>query len=362
MTDILEDLAYLYGKPECKAKLKAQPEHFVVKEELGYSFTGSGEHLMVKIRKTGENTMFVANELARYCNVKSKNIGWAGLKDRHAVTEQWLSIHLAKAEQEPDFSEFEKQYPSIQILELNRHNKKLRPGDLIGNRFEITLSEVSDVESVEKRVESVISGGVPNYYGAQRFGRDGNNVLEAKRWGRDNVRTRNQNKRSMYLSTARSWIFNHIVSDRINQDCFSTLVPGDIVMLANETKLEESVMTEQKISSAITADELAQYQQKLESGEAFITAALAGDNALPTEQQALQLEQKIVDSEPDLMALIRGNRMRHDRRETLLKPTDLSYSVQDNNVVLCFSLSSGSFATSIIRELVQEIPVERSYE
>lgn len=356
MTDILEDLAYLYGKPECKAKLKAQPEHFVVKEVLGYSFTGSGEHLMVKIRKTGENTMFVANELARYCNVKSKDMGWAGLKDRHAVTEQWLSIHLAKEEDVPDFSAFEKQYPSIQILEQSRHNKKLRPGDLTGNRFEITLSEVSDVQSVEQRLESVISGGVPNYYGAQRFGRDGNNVSEAKRWGRDNVRTRNQNKRSMYLSTARSWIFNHIVSDRINQECFSTLLLGDIVMF------DEGVTSDQKFSHAITESELPQYQQKLQAGEVFLTAALAGDNALPTELDALQLEQRVVDSEPDLMALIRGNRMRHDRRDTILKPVDLSYTTQDDNVVLRFSLSSGSFATSIIRELVEEIPVERSYD
>ena len=78
MTDILADLAYLHGKPQAKAKLKALPEHFVVKEELGYEFTGSGEHLMVKIRKTGENTTFVANELAKVCGVKSKDVSWAG--------------------------------------------------------------------------------------------------------------------------------------------------------------------------------------------------------------------------------------------------------------------------------------------
>lgn len=348
MTDILAELAYLHGKPTSKAKIKAIPEHFVVRENLGFEFSGTGEHLMVRIRKTGENTSFVANELAKVCGVKSKDVGWAGLKDRHAVTEQWLSIHLPKSET-PDFSSFEEQYPSIQILETARHNRKLRPGDLIGNDFEITLSEVTDIDDVESRIKQVIESGVPNYFGAQRFGRDGSNLSEARRWGRDNVRTRNQNKRSLYLSTARSWIFNHIVSTRLINGVFNKLILGDIVT---------------KPDSTITVDQanIAVLQAELSSGSISLTAALAGDNALPTKENALETEQAIVDAEPDLMALIRGNRMRHDRRDVLLKPCDLSYEIKNNLVVLLFSLSSGSFATSIVRELIEEIPVERQFD
>lgn len=122
MTDILSPLAYLCGKPTAKAKLKALPEHFQVNEVLGYSLTGHGEHLMVRIRKTGENTSFVANELAKACGVPSRAVSWAGLKDRHAVTEQWLSVHLPNGET-PDFSAFLAQYPSIEILEVTRHDK-----------------------------------------------------------------------------------------------------------------------------------------------------------------------------------------------------------------------------------------------
>ncbi|MDB1124861.1 tRNA pseudouridine(13) synthase TruD [Vibrio algarum] len=348
MTDILAELAYLHGKPTSKAKIKAIPEHFVVRENLGFEFSGTGEHLMVRIRKTGENTSFVANELAKVCGVKSKDVGWAGLKDRHAVTEQWLSIHLPKSET-PDFSSFEEQYPSIQILETARHNRKLRPGDLIGNDFEITLSEVTDIDDVESRIKQVIESGVPNYFGAQRFGQDGSNLSEARRWGRDNVRTRNQNKRSLYLSTARSWIFNHIVSTRLINGVFNKLILGDIVT---------------KPDSTITVDQanIAVFQAELSSGSISLTAALAGDNALPTKENALETEQAIVDAEPDLMALIRGNRMRHDRRDVLLKPCDLSYEIKNNLVVLLFSLSSGSFATSIVRELIEEIPVERQFD
>ncbi len=187
-----------------------------MRENLGFTFEGQGEHLMVRVRKTGENTTFVANELAKACGVKSKDVSWAGLKDRHAVTEQWLSVRLPKGEQ-PDFSAFLKQYPSIEILETQWHSKKLRPGDLVGNDFTVTLSEVSDVESVEKRLKQIAQQGVPNYFGSQRFGNDGKNIDEARRWGKDNVRTRNANKRSMYLSAARSWIFNTILSERIEK-------------------------------------------------------------------------------------------------------------------------------------------------
>lgn len=347
MSDILSSLQYLNGKPSASALLKAQPDHFQVSENLGFEFTGSGEHLMVRIRKTGENTSFVANELAKACGVKSKDVSWAGLKDRHAVTEQWLSVHLPKGET-PDFSQFLTQYPSIEILATDRHNKKLRPGDLVGNDFVITLDEVSDVEDVVKRLESITQTGVPNYFGAQRFGHEGNNLNEARRWGRDNVRTRNQNKRSLYLSAARSWIFNTIVSQRIEQGFFSQAVEGDLVQQSGELV-------------QVTEDNLDTLNQALLNGGAELTSALAGDNALPTLGKALDIEQPNLDAEPDLMALIRGNRMRHDRRPVALFAQDLSWQVEENKISLKFSLDAGCFATAIIRELADAKEAERQF-
>lgn len=347
MSDILSFLAYLNGKPTATAKIKAQPEHFQVNEILGYEFTGSGEHLMVHIRKTGENTSFVANELAKACGVKSKDVSWAGLKDRHAVTQQWLSIHLPKGDT-PDFSAFLAQYPSIEILETTRHNKKLRPGELAGNHFTVTLSEVSDVPNVLSRLEAIASTGVPNYFGSQRFGNEGNNLDEARRWGRDNVRTRNQNKRSLLLSAARSWIFNRIVSARIEQGLFNQVIDGDVVQV-NEDQILADVTNQQELMDQVT------------QGLAEITAAMAGDNALPTQGSALAIEQPHVDEEPDLMALIRGNRMRHDRRAVALKAQDLSWSAEGDAITLRFSLDAGCFATAIVRELVEEMEVERVY-
>lgn len=347
MSDILSPLAYLNGAPLATAKLKVQPQHFQVCEDLGYEFSGQGEHLMVRIRKTGENTSFVANELAKACGVKSKDIGWAGLKDRHAVTEQWLSVHLPGGTT-PDFGAFLEQYPTIQILDITRHHKKLRPGDLQGNHFVLTLSEVSNVEDVVQRLTTISETGVPNYFGAQRFGNEGNNVEEARRWGRENVRTRNQNKRSLYLSAARSWIFNQIVSDRIQQGVFGQFIAGDIALIDGQSVLVED-------------GQQASFNQQLTNGTAHLSAALAGDNALPTQSQALALEQVHLDAEPDLMALIRGNRMRHERRPIALKAQNLSWDTDGDNITLRFSLAAGCFATSIVRELVEEIHVERVY-
>ncbi len=348
MTDILAEFAYLSGKPTAKAKLKVAPEDFKVTEHLGFPLTGSGEHLMLRVRKRGENTSFVANELAKACGVKSKDIGWAGLKDRHAVTEQWLSVYLPKGDA-PDLSAFLAQYPHIEVLEQTRHNKKLKAGDLTGNSFEITLTEVTDTDAVVERLQAIKSQGVPNYYGSQRFGRDGNNISEARRWGKDNVRSRNQNQRSLYLSAARSWIFNQIVSQRIDTGHFSSLLLGDLVDDKGQLLL-------------VTKENIAELNQKVASGDVAITAALAGDNALPTKEEALELEQVHLDNEPDMMKLIRGNRMRHDRRAITLLPSDMTWQVGDNTVIVTFTLPAGSFATSVLREVVEEIPYERVFE
>ncbi len=343
MTQLMSSLAYWHGKPTISAVYKHLPEHFIVREHLGYEFSGAGEHLMVLIQKQGENTSFVANELAKYCKVKSKDVGWAGLKDRHAITEQWLSIHLPK-QQSVDFSAFEQQYPHIKILTTARHHKKLRAGELQGNFFEITLTQVTDMPSLIERLHKIEQLGVPNYFGAQRFGRDENNLSEARRWGRDKVRTRNQNKRSLYLSTARSAIFNQIVSQRIEQYVFDKVLEGDILQF-------ESPLL-------VSAENYAEYQ----TDSKLITAALAGDNALPSKEQALAIEQAIVDAEPNLMALIRGNRMRHDRRNVRLMAKELSWTNDTNNLTLSFYLDSGCFATSILRELTQLIEMERNFE
>lgn len=349
MSNVMSEFSWLQGQPLSQGKIKVSPQDFIVKEILGYEFSGTGEHLMLNIRKTGENTKYVVNELAKACGVKSRDVSWAGLKDRHAVTEQWLSVHLP-GQSDPDLTAFVDSHPGIEIIATARHNKKLRPGDLKGNAFELRATEVTNLEEVEKRLQSIAIDGVPNYFGEQRFGNNGNNVTEARRWGRENVRTRDNSKRSFYLSAARSWIFNQVLTKRIEQKSLLTVLVGDMlldnhgrVVLANE-------------------ENLAELQQKIDQADYQITGPLTGDNAFGTEGEVEALERTTAEQEPDLMKLICGNRMRHERRALMLKPTNLKWTLGESEFTLTFELDAGSFATVIVRELIEMIAVEPHYQ
>ncbi|WP_064602076.1 tRNA pseudouridine(13) synthase TruD [Photobacterium sp. J15] len=343
MSDVMDNFNWLYGKPECQGRIKVQPEHFVVNENLGFDFAGTGEHFMVKIRKTGENTKYVVNELAKACGVKSRDVSWAGLKDRHAVTEQWLSVHLP-GKPDPDLTQFVAEHPGVEVLETARHDKKLRPGDLIGNWFQLRLSELDKPQDVIDRLEQIKLQGVPNYFGEQRFGHHGNNVVKARAWGNDEFRVRDKSKRSFYLSAARSWLFNMVLSSRIEQGLVNTVMAGDWLLGENEHCVAESVTPE--------------LEAKVTCGELAITAPMMGDNALPTTADAEAMEMAVVEQEPLLLKLIRDNRMRHERRSLLLKPQQMEWLQEGDDVVVSFALPAGCFATAVVRELMIERELE----
>lgn len=339
-----QSLAFMHGKPSASGKIKVLPEDFIVSESLSFTPSGKGEHLMIRIKKVSENTSFVANELAKACGVKSFQISWAGLKDRHAITDQWFSVHLPKAGL-PDLSDFFAKYPQLTLLEMTRHDRKLRHEDIKENHFSLRFREVSDIDEVLTRLELISKTGVPNYFGRQRFGHGNNNVLEARRFGREGKRIKSQHLKGLYLSAARSWIFNQIVSARLEQGCFDRAFIGDMVVMddtfewVNETSLNQ-------VNRLIT------------EGRAWLTAPLAGDNALTSKDEAQSFEQGFLDAEADLMKLIRDNRMRHDRRALRFIPRQLSWQVEGDRLVCHFTLSSGCYATSVVRELIDESATE----
>lgn len=256
------------------------------------------------------------------------------------MTTQWLGVHLP-GKDNPDLTEFVESHEGVEaVLAVTRHNKKLRPGDLLGNRFTLDLRDVSDMAELERRLQLVKEQGVPNYYGEQRFGREGNNVVQARRWGADEIRVRDKNKRSFYLSAARSWLFNQILAARIEAGTAATLLPGDC-LLDNEERMT--------VAETVTPSLL----ESVSKGALHITGAVAGDNALPGCGEAEAFELAILDKEPALMALIRGNRMRHERRELLLKPQDMQWQGEGDVMTVSFSLPAGCFATAVVRELME---------
>lgn len=341
MTETLSTLAYLHGKPKTKGILKAEPTHFFVSETLNFTPKGEGEHFLVRIRKIGENTKYVANELAKACGVPSRDVSWAGLKDRHAITEQWFSVHLA-GKPDPDLTHFVESHSGIDaILATTRHDKKLRPGDLIGNHFRLTLSALEANDDLEARLHMIQAKGVPNYFGEQRFGRDGNNIIAAREWGQDKFRVKDKSKRSFYLSAARAHLFNLVLNERIKQDLCEQPMQGDLLIShSHELSL---------------VDDVAKAKALLTTKEWQISAPLTGDNALPTQDKAQSFEQGILEQEPDLLKVIRNNRMQHDRRALLLMPQQMKWEIQPEQLTIEFSLPAGCFATAVIREVMENL-------
>src|SRR5699024_7827183 len=207
----MDDLCYCYGMPRSSGKIKVSANDFIVQEVLGYHPEGEGEHVMLYVRKEQCNTQYVADKLADFAGIARRQVSYAGLKDRHAITEQWFCLHLPGLET-PDFSQFA--VAGCEILTVTRQRKKLRIGALQGNIFTLIIRDISDQQDVEQRLNKIKAFGVPNYFGEQRFGRQGDNIHYAKRWAAGEIKVKDRQKRSFYLSAVRSLLFNHIVSQR----------------------------------------------------------------------------------------------------------------------------------------------------
>ncbi len=328
------DLAYLQIPPKQIALLKAEYADFVVKEHLGYEISGEGEFVVLKVRKTDTNTLFVGEKLAQFAGVSVRDMSYAGLKDRKAVTEQWFCLHMAGKET-PDFSAF--QLAGVEILHVTRHNRKIRVGSLEGNYFAVLLRNLTENDELNGRLENVRKYGFPNYFTEQRFGHDGHNLTQVMRWARGEIKVKDRKKRSFYLSAARSEVFNLVVSERIRQGLAQQVLSNDILQL-------------QGSHSWFIADEkedLSILQTRLQQRDLLLTAPLIGENL----QTACELENRIVQQHCELIELMRQERMKPARRPLLMQAQDFSWQFVENGLRLTFYLPAGSYATALVREL-----------
>jgi len=329
-------LNYLYTEPQATGQLRTEMSDFKVFEKLPFEPCGEGEHLFVHIRKTGANTLVVARELAKYFKVKEGLVSYAGLKDRFAVTEQWFGIHLpGKAVY--DLSDLA--IDGVKVLSLKRHNKKLRIGALSGNRFELVLRNVSNTDEVLRRWVAVSQFGVPNYFGEQRFGINGGNLERAMELFQGK-KVKDKKKRGMYLSAARSEIFNQIISQRIANNQFETLRTGDVFMLAGT----QSVFLADVIDDKIT--------QRFQEKDIDLTASLWGAGELMSQGEPQVLEQQIADSHAEFCQGLAKFGLKQERRRIRLSLTQGQIKSEGNTVTLSFFLPSGCYATTILRELI----------
>ncbi|MBU3070257.1 tRNA pseudouridine(13) synthase TruD [Aestuariicella sp. G3-2] len=309
------DWAYAYGEPAVAGLFRRSHEDFQVVENLGFDLTGQGEHVYLHIEKQGENTPWLARQIARLAGVQNNDVGYAGLKDRHAVTRQWFSVYFPKGT-EPDWSELETD--TIQLLNVTRHSQKLRRGAHKSNHFVIRLHELEgDVSRLSERLQTVIADGVPNYFGLQRFGHDGNNLKEANRILVEGGRIGNRQKRGMMLSAARSYLFNQVLSARIHAGNWNTSLAGDVATDA----------------------------------ETPATGPLWGRGRPLVSDECLALEEGVLSQPEGWCDALEHVGLSQERRSLLLKPEGFEFSINGSTLEVSFSLPPGTYATAVLREI-----------
>lgn len=329
------NLAYLYGQPQQEGFLKTEFTDFIVKEDLGYELANEGEFVAVKVRKTNVNTLFVGEKLAKFVGISAKQMSYAGLKDRHAVSEQWFCLHLP-GKPTPDFTLFELE--GVEILEITRHNRKIRVGALKGNHFELVIRGIQETQEIEQRLKKIKTIGFPNYFTEQRFGRDGYNLTQAQRWASGEIKVKDRKKRSFYLSAARSDIFNQVVSDRIQKNLISQVVSEDLLQLSGSNSFFQA-----------TDEQLGILQQRLTNYDILLTAPLVGEDSL--NENIPCIEKQVVIQYTSLLSLMNKVKMKSARRTMLCKPQHFNWQFINDGLKLTFFLQAGSYATALAREL-----------
>lgn len=313
------------------------PEDFIVDELMDFELSGTGEHLWLQVRKTLANTDWVGNQLARCAGISGKDVSYAGLKDRHAVTTQWFSLQLPGMA-DPDFAALPAE---IEVLQQQRHDKKLRRGALSGNRFSLTLRNCTgDFAAAQSLCQQITRQGIPNYYGEQRFGHNFGNLRKAERWFAEGVAPKQRTQRSLYLSAARSWMFNNILAERVKAGTWHQRVAGDVFMFEG--------------GNAWFADDVedATLEPRLAALAIHPTGALWGRGELDTRDAARELEAEQTARFPIFCAGLEKQGLKQERRALRIQVGEVGFEVLDEATLrLAFTLPPGSYATVFLEQL-----------
>ncbi len=331
------DLAYAHGKPAVNGTFKASAEDFKVDEVLGFELSGEGEHQFLRIEKQGLNTEELIKRLARSLGKPAKCISYAGLKDRQAITTQWLSVHVP-GEVIPDVDVL--QGDGWRVIESDRHLKKLKTGALAGNKFTLVLRDITDRDALESRLETVRSSGVPNYFGPQRFGHNNQNLERAEAVLLKGLRIKDRFLRGIYYSAARSFLFNRILSARVAQHTWDKAVSGDVMQLAGKNSIFPVGIPDETIHARVAAHDLSPASVLWGRGD-----ERASLDALAVQQEALH------GFEPWCKSLEEQG-LERAYRAHILCVNDMAWAWDNENLLLSFELTAGAYATSVLRELI----------
>jgi tRNA pseudouridine13 synthase len=342
----VDTLPYAHGGPVSRGRLRTTPEEFQVFEDLGFEPKGEGQHRMLEIEKRDLNSDWVASQIARLAGVKRRDVGLAGLKDRYAVTRQWFSVDIGGKE-EPHWSELEsmvQQGQRLTLLQVSPHHRKIRRGALRGNHFQLLLRELDgEPAALEARLQQIRQGGVPNYFGEQRFGWGGGNVERALQLFRREYRPKGRHERGLLLSSARSELFNRVCAARVEQGSWDRALEGDLFALdRSRARFAEAL-----------SDEI---HRRIAEQDIHPTGVLWGRGALESGGVVAELEHAIATGMAELSQGLEQAGLEQDRRALRLVPRELEWSwLQQDQLQLRFWLPAGAYATVVLRELIEAL-------
>ena len=334
------DLPCAHGGAVLRGCLRAAPEDFVVEELLGYTASGDGEHDFLTIRKRDRNTHEVARALAKLAGVPQLAVGYAGLKDRCAVTTQHFTVQLP-GRASPDWSELAD--ASLQVLAVERHHRKIRRGGLRGNRFTITATGVvGERDQAESRLQRIRERGVPNYFGSQRFGHEGRNLQQVDALFAGRGRRPKRELRGLLLSAARAQLFNQVLAARVGAACWDRALPGDVLSLAGSQRQFAHDPDDASIDERLTCLDI------------HPTGPLCGrpSRALRPVGEAADIEADVLRDWADWIDGLTRFGLDADRRALRLVADGLTWEWRDDRLQLEFVLPAGAFATAVWRELL----------
>jgi len=341
----LPDWSRVAGTPGGRALLRVEVEDFRVEELPLITLDGEGSHLWLEVEKRNANTDWVARQLATLAGVTGRDVGYAGMKDRRAVTTQWFSIALQEASNS-DWNNWE--VPEAQILQAHRHRRKLKRGALSGNRFRIVVRKLEGhLDDLEDRLQRVSKQGVPNYFGPQRFGHGGRNVAQGARWLEHGGRLP-RNKKSIYLSSVRSFLFNQVLSRRVELGNWTRIVDGDIASLDGSRSTFPCQMPDPELT------------RRCAEFDIHPSGPLPGSDGKQPEREAAEIEYSVLEPYETLIDSLAGAGLKAARRALRLVPKNMEWERNGDDLMLKFDLPPGTYATSILRELVTTDPVSIS--
>ncbi|MDN6296667.1 MAG: tRNA pseudouridine(13) synthase TruD [Halomonas sp.] len=331
-----------FGPPN-PGDYRAVPEDFLVDEVLDFAPEGHGEHLWLRIEKRRQTTLDVVNMLARLCAVTPRDIGYSGMKDRVAVTRQWLSVHLPGRDA-PEQLEERLAALGTTVLERARHPRKLKRGVHRANRFSLRISgEAVKADDFAVRWQTLCASGVPNYFGPQRFGAGGRNLARVQALFARGWRKRDD-RQGMLLSSARSFLFNELLNARLQAGCWATPLDGDTLMLEG---------TQSIFSAEHADDKLRRRAAELDVHPAGLLWGTGAPVDVESGAPAQRFEAQLQDQHPALCAGIEQAGASCSRRALRLRLGDPAFVALGEGVRLTFSLPKGSFATAVLRELIE---------